>query len=273
LSALALARGEHLPAQLRGGSVDWPRAWELRHVRAVAEQTRPGVPGGLAPAAAARAAARSAWAHGELGPAARAWPDDGAPLAPLDALMRAEALAAAADPAADAALAALDGVRTPTEIAYVRARMHLKRGEVGPGRAALVAALDAWQTDPWGHGPVLERGLALLRAEAAVDPRLAAAAWERTAAPWPVSVLEEYRHQLRISLALALDAADGGARCADAFGAMEPHVPWSLSLLGPRAACYARVGSPLAAGADADLRRFLADRPAPLHAGLLPPRP
>lgn len=272
LARLATVRGEDRPLDLPEDALDWSAAREFRHVRAVAEQTRPPVPVGLPARAEARATARHAWARGELQRAALAWPATDDPVAPLDQLMRAEVLAMAGAPEAEAALAALDAIRTPTERAFLQAHLHFARQDTPGGRVALIAALDAWKTDAWGHGPVLQRGLERIRSEVTKDPRFAAAVWARTGEPWPVSVLEEYRYQLRISTALFLDAQDGGQRCAVAFSEMEPHVPWDEGLLAPRAACYARTGDPWAEHAADELAAFRADQAMPLDAGLLDDR-
>lgn len=269
LLELARVRGESRPLALAPDALDWSLAQEFRHVRAVAEQTRPGVPAGLPPRMRARAQARSAWAQGQLAAAAAAWPQDSAPVAPLDQLMHADALARRGGPEADAALARLPGVRTPTEVAFVTAELHFARGETGRGRAALVSALDAWKNDAWGHGPVLQRGVDRIRQEVAQDPRLAAAVWDRIGVPWPVSVLEEYRHQLRLSTSLVLDASDEGTRCVEAFEQMEPHVPWSGPLLARRESCYSRAKHWRLGAAREELARFSAARVAPLGSGLV----
>ena len=148
------------------------------------------------------------------------------------------------------------------------AELHFARGETGRGRAALVAALDAWKDDAWGHGPVLQRGVERIREQSTADPRLAAAVWDRIQTPWPVSVLEEYRHQLRLSTSLVLDSQDQGTRCVEALEAMEPHVPWSGPLLARREACYARAGHWRLETAREELARFSKEQVAPLHSGL-----
>ena len=271
LVRIARERGEHRPNGLSPDAVDWGLAGELRHVRGVSEQIQAPVSPGLPPDLAARARARSAWSGGDLETAARAWPENDRARAPLDRLMRAETLAWTGHPDAEAAIAALEGDRLPTEVAFVRAHHAFALGEDQLGRQALVHALDSWQTDAWGHGPVLQRGVKRVLTEVGRDPAFAAAVWARTARPWPVSVLEEYRHQLRIHTAQVLDATDGGQRCAAAFGAMEPDVPWDEGLLMPRAACYARVGDDRAEAAVADLGRFRAQRGPALDSGLARP--
>ena len=50
---------------------------------------------------------------------------------------------------------------------------------------------------------------------------------------------------------------------------LEPYVPWQADRLARRAACYSRVGHPLAAQARADLEAFTRTAP-PLEQVLLP---
>ncbi len=270
LARIARERGEHRPTALAAEALDWSLATELRHVRAVAEQSRPAVPAGMPPEMAARAAARSAWARGDLRAAWQAWPTVSQPQSPLDRLMLAEMLAVFGAPSAEEAIEALVADRPPTEVAFLRAHLAFAIGNDHAGRIGLMRALEVWQHDAWAHGPLLQRGVERIREELGRDPAFAAAVWARTARPWPVSVLEEYRLELRIRAALVLDATDGSGLCVAAFDAMEPDVPWDAGLLGARADCYARAGDARAPAAADDVSAFAADMGPSFGAGLLP---
>jgi hypothetical protein len=83
-------------------------------------------------------------------------------------------------------------------------------------------------------------------------------------------MLDEKRLLVRVNLARNIDFP---TRCASAFEALEPHVPWSESFLRRRLECYERTGHRLEARARRDLEDFRSLGDIEIWWGLLPGAP
>jgi len=256
--------------ELRGGPVDWALVAErAASTDALDEVARP-LAAGLAPDARQRALAVGAWSQGDLRGALRAWTaQDGAPGDDTQLVAAAEAFAEAGRDEAQP-LAAELGLRRPIEALAVSARLHWRQGRTAEALAALERALAAYRGDPWPQPAVMGRALALARELALTtsDPGTRRRLFAAVAQPFALRMLDEERLRLLLALARRLPGGPCSAETRAVLAVAEPHVPWSRAVLELRAGCYRTWGHPDRARAERELRRFLADEPVPLMAGL-----
>ena len=249
-----------------GGTVDWERVAFEREAFATAM----GYGGDLtllAPRYHPRLDVLARWRTGDMAgalAAARRLPPEAsaAPIA-LERLARAELLAHAGDPEAEARIAEL-AQRRPTEAAALRAVWLQRSGRLDEAGAAYEDALRRYRRDPW---PVLEtmaRAIAAAGELGSASPQHARRMMKLLDQPFAVRVNEGARRQARSRIARALGPGDRA--CLNEFAELEPHVPWGRGALEFRLACYAAHHSPLLPRARDDLDQFLAGEVTPFSA-------
>jgi spermidine synthase len=268
LRALARARGEDRPVT-RGAPLNWALVQEMRVARAafwdeaLADPDPAGDPDGRR-----RIEARRAYARGDLSRACSLWlSQPQGPQSHLDLLLLSECLAEKGDPRLSEAVDQLRAVE-PTEAEFVLARWHAAAGRRAEAARHLLAALNAYRSDPWPHPALARRIVPLGLHLSRQDRRLAPAFYEALSQPFSVRLLEQVRLLNRLEVGRVVDAE---RLCAEGLAPLEPHVPWEGKLLAHRVWCYQRTEHPLESQARRDLAQFLEYSPPNLEAGLLPP--
>jgi spermidine synthase len=173
----------------------------------------------------------------------------------------AQALAATGDERALEIISRLQESH-PAEVLTIRATLRQKQNRLDEAAADAVAALWISRTQVWVS---LRAGLPALISELA--PRLeghaeaSRALFDALATPLAAYFMEDKRQFVRLGLARQIDSEH---LCGPAFEGFEPHPLWEAWFLQARAACYARIASPRAASAAADLEAFLSRESQPL---------
>ncbi len=267
LLKLVARRGENRPAT-RGAPLDWSRVEEMRAARTIYWNDlspEPGDSAGGDSAATLRAAARRAAALRQSAEACARWFEQPEPpRTHADLLLIGSCLADSGDPRTPAVAAGL-AREQPIEADLILARWLLATGRLPEAGKRLLAAFQAYRTDPWVYRPLMERTFLLLLPMAQRDQDLAARLYAALEKPFAVRMFEGERRIARLWLSRQLE---GPPRCAEAFAALEPHISWDELTLTFRDECYRQAKSPLAARAEQDLREFLAAAPPKLAAGL-----
>lgn len=229
----------------------------------------------LGDAISPRQRARLAYARGELGAAAEAWPlgdpeGEGRPRCHLDRLLVAEASAELGDTdLAEPRIAALRA-DAPTEADVVQARLAWRRGDAEAATDALVRAFERLRGDPWVHIPIMDRGFRLAKDIALADRAQGGRLLAVLDRPFAAHLFEEVRLAVRLNLAGRLGF---GEHCVAAFEGFEPHVLWNRSFLEARERCYRLTSHPLAPQAALELDRFRAADAPGFQLPEPPPRP
>jgi spermidine synthase len=253
LRAAAARRGEDRPPMT--GTIDWERAKELRDLRVLNDGFVPDNLYVTDPAAVARSRARQAYGLGQFDEAARRWlAQGGGAQGPMDLTVLAEIFAAGGN---DRARQSIDALRVvqPAEAEAIEARARYVAGDRAGATRHLIAAFSMYRRDPWPHREVFIRALELASRIANDDPQLGDRLFEALTPPFAVRALDMKRLATRAAIGLR----DGTwPLCGVAIAPLEPHVPWQGDFLERRATCYARLGSPLASRARADLDAFRA---------------
>lgn len=266
LHRLAATVGEDRPA-VPEDAVDWGRVDELATVGPVLWGGEPAPEPELDPEQALRVRARAAYRRSDLEETLRLWSaQPSGPVAALDELLWAEALAEAADPRTPEAAARV-ARRQPLEAKGVLARWHARRGETTEAVRRLERLFEGVRTNPWVNPALLARSLVLapeVVAEAG-DPTAGRKLFDTLETGFSVALLDELRHRMRLELAKRIGFE---ALCAEALAPFEPWVPWEGRLLLDRLECYRRTGHRREAKAQEDFDRFMAALPPRLEEGL-----
>jgi len=252
----AAASGQQHPA-VTGGSVNWPRAEELRGARAITEEFGTAVHAEDTPSFE-RAVARQTYADGQPANARRHWlAQNEGPTVPADTTMVAEILADIADPRA---LPYIEAVRSlhPAEAEALLALFAERVDQPQTAVTHLVSAFETYRDLPWTGRPVMRRALALALRLATQHPELAAALLDALAKPFAVRALDDERMLTRAAIGFTPGMEQ---RCAAALAELEPNVPWDRDLLAARVRCYSSVHHPLEARARAELNAFIRQAP------------
>ena len=268
LRQLAELRGQARPAAA-GDEPDWSRVEEAREARDVIFSHTPDPLADGLTEREARSRARLAYLNGDLAAAHAAWaaqPEE--PSHRIDLALVAEGLAEAGDDRAPAAAARLAQLQ-PGEARAVLARWHQRQGRTAEAGDELLAALAAYETDPWPWPPVMRRALELAREIGEADGDHGRRLLDQLERPFVLRLLDENRRLTRINLARKIDFA---GRCVGAFAELEPHVPWSESFLRGRHDCYEKNSHPLAGRARRELDEFRSRGEVEIWWGLLPGR-
>jgi hypothetical protein len=106
-----------------------------------------------------------------------------------------------------------------------------------------------------------QMALDLARAAAGRDRSIAGRMFTALEEPFQVHAVQDARLIARAELSMHIDEP---RICADAVGALEPHVPWTLPFLILRRDCYARGRHAATPAAERDLARFAAGEGQPL---------
>ncbi|MEA2603514.1 MAG: spermidine synthase [Acidobacteriota bacterium] len=265
LLKLAVARGEDRPAT-RGAPLDWNRVEEMRAARAVYWEDDPPEPvPGADQAAQRRLAARRAALLNQGAEACSRWFEQPEPpRTHADLLLTGECLADAADPRAPEIAAQL-AREQPIEANLVLARWHAAARRPREAGERLLAAFQAYRTDPWVYRPLVQRSFRLVVPLARDDRTLAPRFYAALGSPFAARMFDGQRRVTRIWLTREMA---GRPLCAEAIASLEPHVPWDELFLTYRYECYRQTGSPLAGRAKRDLEELLAATPPKLAAGL-----
>lgn len=269
LRRLAETVGEERPPGTED-AVDWNRVRELATVGPVLWGGVPEPEPELDPEQVVRVRARAAYRRGELAETLRLWSaQPSGPQSPLDELLRAEALAEAADPRTPEAVSLLTP-RQPLEAQGVLARWRARRGETDAAVRHLVRLFEGARSEPWVNSALLARSL-LLAPEVAARAAQAGHAepgrqlFDALEPGFSVALLDELRHRMRLELAKHTSFDE---LCVEALAPLEPWPPWDGRLLLDRAECYRRTDHRREADARADIDRYLAALPPRLEEGL-----
>jgi spermidine synthase len=179
------------------------------------------------------------------------------PIGPTEMAMVADFEAANGS---EAALPIIERLRTyqPGEAAVLLATLRFGQGRLEEAAAALEQAFEDFRAEPWALYQFKERAVALAVAVAVRGPAFAARMFEALERPFAVHALQDTRLSVRASLTRLLPFAKV---CRDTFGALEPHVPWTRSILTLRRDCYEKVGDSRADRARRELSEFLSREP------------
>jgi spermidine synthase len=257
MRGLAARQGQDRPRMT--GTVDWERVKEARTLRVLNDGFVPEGFDMRDAAAQARVHAREAYGLGKFEEAARLWQgQSGGAQGPMDLTLLAEIFAAGDDARAQQSIDALR-VMQPAEAEALEARARYVAGDRAGATRHLITAFTMYRLDPWPHREVFSRALQLASRIADDDPQLGDRLFEALTPPFAVRALD----MPRLSTRAAIGLRDGTwPLCGAALAPLEPHVPWQGDFLERRAVCYARIGSPLAARARADVDTFRAAAPA-----------
>jgi hypothetical protein len=262
LADTARERAQQRPV-IRGDHVDWARV-DFEHQAFLLMTGFKTDPSRVAPEYAARLEVLTQWAASNLPGALEAFrrltpAEQASPIA-LERLALAEMLAYAADPQAEAKIAAL-AAEQATEAATLRAIWLLRTGRTREALAAFDDALQRYRRDPWPMPGMMQRAVQMLAEWGTEDLRVAPDVLRILSRPFSVYANEPAREQARLRVAGAL--GQGRRECLDLLSSMEPNVPWTLPMLRFRAGCYATHASPLRDRAQADVELFQASEPEP----------
>jgi hypothetical protein len=200
----------------------------------------------------ARAQAHALYASGRLREAVETF--QGQPHPPegrVETALFAEGLADRGDNAADPYLRDLARA-SPVEGQAAAARLSFRAGRLEEAGSRLASAFAGYRADPWPAQSSMRRAVRLAEEIATAQPALAPSLFDALARPFVAGTAEEQRLFTRVLLT-AVPGMEG--RCAEAFAALEPFVPWSEEFLRRRVACYGTQG-PHAARARAELAEY-----------------
>ncbi|MEE8524410.1 MAG: fused MFS/spermidine synthase [Thermoanaerobaculia bacterium] len=262
LASLARMRGESWP-RTRGGTLDRRRVLEAVSARNAMWGVATSYPVSGDAGFDLRVRARNAFVDGDLARARSYWlaQNEDSPH-PIDRMLVAESLAEAADPRSLAYASGLEAAGRRVAAGAVRARFHLRRGELQVAARHLVATFRGARDDPWVFRPVLQRAFGLALELARGDSAISSELFAALAEPFAVRLFDELRLRARLEVAQSTDFED---LCGEALAPFEPHVPWEQGFLTLRHQCYQASGQVLERRARADLDSFLANAPSRLR--------
>lgn len=187
-----------------------------------------------------------------------AWEQSGlTPEYPLELAMVAESLAFRGDGQARELIARLAS-HWPVEAAAIRARLAFQAGDHRSASEAVKEAFVGMRTVPWVHLHlrIMQRTMRMAVELADKDLTLAREIYGLLEAPFAVRILDEFRQLTLLEVGARIDIP----HAVQVLRAFEPHVPWNEKFLRYRKASYEARGELLAAQAEKDLERFLADQ-------------
>lgn len=266
LRELANLRGQSRPPTT-GGTLDWERIGEAREARGVIFRDAPApIPDGRT-GREARSRSRLAYLRGDLREAHAAWTSQSLePTHRIDLVLVAEGMAETGDERTPELAARLQALQ-PVEAGVVLARWHHGQGRNNEAMDELLGALRAYESDPWPWPPVMRRALELARRIGEENRDNGRRLLDQLERPFAVRLLDENRLLTRINLVRKIDFE---SRCVEAFGELEPDVPWTESFLRRRLDCYSRNGHRLEAKARRQLDEFRSLGDVEIWRGLLP---
>jgi hypothetical protein len=268
LQELVKKRGEDRPATVHGAPLDWNRVKELRVARAAywgAADPDPDPQGERF--ARSRIAARRASVRGDIAAACTRWMQQPEPPRTHSDLVMIGECMAEAGAARTPEVASWLAREQPIEAHLVLARWHLAQGRPRQAAERLIAAFQAYRTDPWVDRDLVRHTLPLAIQLGHQDRGLALRLYQALEQPFAVRMFDERRLTTRLWLTRSLGAP---GLCVQALAPFEPHVRWEESFLTYRYQCYRRQGHPLAGQAREDLEELLAQSPPRLERGLFP---
>lgn len=249
----AAALGADRPAL--DGTVDWDRVARQRAAIYVVAGTAPPVEPAAPDAERIRALAYARYLSGELAGAVQTFEEQATlPEGAVEMALFAEGLADMGDVRAAPYIRRLSEVQ-PTEADAAAARLALRLGQYELAQSALVSALVRYRTDPWPSQVSMSHALALADELTLARRDMVPVIFEALGQRFAVSAIEEARRLVRLSVE---SHGQTLARCHEALGPFEPHVPWRADVLQYRADCYARTRDPRAQEARSDLERYKA---------------
>jgi spermidine synthase len=259
----ARVRDQHRPT-LRGAAVDWGHVdWEREaFTYSSSGRAHPQV---LSETDRGRLEALSRWANADYAGALKAWKEvevqPGArPPTLIERQMLAEILAQVGDPSDESRIATL-AKEQPTLAGALHAMWLLRLGQRAQATTVLSQALHHYRSDPWPLRALMARLFGdVMQLTEAGDRELAPIWLEALSQPFAVHVNEAARARAQVTVAWGL--GPGHQACLDVFGALEPNVDWTESMLEFRLACYDAHGHPLRERAKEDLALFRANAAA-----------
>jgi len=227
--------------------LDWNRVVELRTAMALAISAPITPVDELLNPSDWRISARSAYANGDLEGALYLWRGQtSGPLAPIDAVMVAEAMSSMGETVEESL-----GLH-PVDQAVVTATAHRALTEWDKATDHLVDAFDLYRGDPWGNWQVMTRGLLLAESIALTSQHRAQRLSDALALPFASGSLNELRLASRARIGANLQT-----QCVTTLDAYAMWPLWEEDLLRQRVNCYAAAQHAHLPTAQKDLQRFV----------------
>jgi spermidine synthase len=249
LTALARRLGQDRPNLSSPASVEWDRVLEERWFFQELEHTALDPPLASHPEVHL-AAVLDLYRSGRCEEVLAAWAKlSREPRSRGEAVMLADCAARAGNAGE---VARIEAIPYAVERDVLRALVATRHGELAGAAEALTRAFVAARTDPWVRPNVLQAGLDLAATLGASDPRFSRQLYIVLKEPFSV---ESLRDQRLITAARAAAATRDAALCVEALAPLEPP-PLDEKILQTRAACYTKMGHPLATKAVEDLSAF-----------------
>jgi hypothetical protein len=217
------------------------------------------------PARRARVQALVAFAAGDFETAREAWfLQTREPEGPAELSLVATGLAEAGD---ERALPYIERLRAyqPIEADVAMTLLRWAQHRIPEAATSLEAAFRAYHDDPWPLPQIMRQMTALAFGVASADRAAGERLLQQLKRPFAVAMLEDRR--VRDALVVA-ELVGFDRYCRELLSQWEPWVPWARDALAARVRCYEATGDPRAELARQELKRYLAQEPIPLAAGL-----
>jgi spermidine synthase len=257
MMAFAQKRGEFTPARVRG-SINW--ATVMLHRASTAEVTVPSP----FPLPAYDDHHKFAVAFKIDFATARA-EYDRTHIIPVNSDELAKIAAVNADAGREIAASMAQQLRGahPAEADAIIAQLRAQQGRNEEAADHMVAAFNAYRSDPWPEQSVMGRTFDAAIAVAQTSPARAAKIYAALDKPFAAAQWEDARKYYRVFVGAAMMRC--GPATLRALAAIEPWPHWRENVLRARADCYSRAGLPsLADDARHDLAEYEANQPASL---------
>lgn len=269
LRQVARAFPDHRPAVQ--GNVDWDLVGDEQAVVG-GGLLFAAKPGNLSPDAAKRWDARIALLRRDLSQALKDWRAQPQPPRTLsDKLLLCEAYAQTQDPETESCIERLRP-DLPFEADVLQAMLRYGQGRTDESAGLLEFAFATLSRDPWPVNLLITDAMDLACTIVERQPELAPRLYNCVKRPFCGYTADAMRVNTVLRLAPHIDPV---VASREIWHALEPNVPWDLTLLSARSKCYKAAWDPYVAKADADLEEFTLHEALPLEltfSDLLPQR-
>jgi spermidine synthase len=211
-----------------------------------------------------RATAGSSYLHFDYNSVLSLWNAQGPPpTEPMEIVTIAEAVADAGNEQAMQFIQQI-AARQPIEAQVMLARLRFRQSRFSEAAAAMAAAFNGYQTDPWPSPVVMNRALSLCVeiARTSADRNVATTLYDAAQKPFAVMMFNDARLAVLLQLATMAEGSTCGPRMRTAVEQLGPHFPWVVDALRARITCARSTVEER--DATNDYRAFIANEPPAL---------